>query len=88
MKRLIPLTISAVLLPTTVDPPRRLTEEPDPEAEYDSDRFTILAALAALPAISVPAGERAGLPFGVQLLAPPWREESLLSAAAALSSRF
>lgn len=77
-----------VLLPTTVDPPRRLTEEPDPEAEYDSDRFTILAALAALPAISVPAGERAGLPFGVQLLAPPWREESLLSAAAALSARF
>lgn len=77
-----------VLLPTTVGPPRQLTEEPDPEAEYESDRFTILAALAALPAISVPAGTRAGLPFGVQLLAPPWREELLFSAAAAFADRF
>lgn len=74
-----------LLLPTTVEPPRRIEEEPDPGAEYDSDRFTILAALAGVPAMSAPAGEREGLPFGVQLVAPPWREAPLLSAAAAVA---
>ena len=74
-----------LLLPTTVGPPHRIGEEPDPGAEYDSDRFTILAALARVPAISLPAGEREGLPFGVQLVAPPWREAPLLSAAAAVA---
>lgn len=79
-------TADFLLLPTTVEPPRRIEDEPDPGAEYDSDRFTILAALAGTPAISLPAGEREGLPFGVQLLAAPWREGPLLSAAAAVAA--
>lgn len=38
-----------------------------------------------LPAISVPAGLSAkGLPLGLQLIAPQWHEEALLSAAAEL----
>ncbi len=72
-----------LLLPITCGPPRLLDEPPPRAQEYRSDRFTILASLAALPAISLPAGESRGLPFGVELMAPPWGEEALFSAAAA-----
>ncbi len=75
-----------ILLPAAVAPPRRLDEEPPPEVEYRADRFGILAALASFPALSLPAGERSGLPFGIELMAPPWREDALISAAAAFGA--
>ena len=54
----------------------------DPLAMYLSDVFTIGANLAGLPGISVPAGKSAaGLPIGIQLLGPPFAEESLFRAA-------
>lgn len=74
-----------LLLPITKTAPRRLTDPVAAGDDYDGDRFTVLAALAGLPAISVPAGSRSGLPFGVELMAPPWQEARLFSAAAALS---
>ena len=74
-----------ILLPVTVGPPRRLDAEEPPALEYWADRFSILAALASLPAISLPAGERSGLPFGIELMAPPWEESALFSAAAAFT---
>lgn len=72
-----------LVLPATVGPPRRLHTPESTAAEYRADRFSILAALAGLPAISVPAGERSGLPFGIEILGPAWSEAALLSAAAA-----
>ena len=72
-----------ILLPSTVGPPRRLDAREPPADEYWADRFAILAALGGTPAISLPAGERSGLPFGVELMAPRWEEASLFSAAAA-----
>jgi aspartyl-tRNA(Asn)/glutamyl-tRNA(Gln) amidotransferase subunit A len=40
--------------------------------------------LAGFPAITVPCGfSTSGLPIGLQLVAPPWREELLFSVAAA-----
>ncbi len=75
----------ALLLPVTLSPPRRL-DRPDPaSAEYRADRFNILAALGSLPALAIPAGERDGLPFGVQLMGPPWEEGALLSVAASVA---
>jgi aspartyl-tRNA(Asn)/glutamyl-tRNA(Gln) amidotransferase subunit A len=45
-------------------------------------RFTAPFNLSGLPAISVPCGFTAeGLPLGLQLVAPPWGEPSLLRAA-------
>lgn len=74
-----------LLLPITRAAPRRFRDPVEVGDDYDGDRFTVLAALARLPAISMPAGKRSGLPFGVELMAPPWNEAALLSTAAAFS---
>jgi aspartyl-tRNA(Asn)/glutamyl-tRNA(Gln) amidotransferase subunit A len=55
----------------------------DPLSLYLQDLYTVSANLAGLPAISIPCGlTSAGLPVGLQLLAPPFEEERLLRAAA------
>jgi len=54
----------------------------DPLAMYLVDLYTVSANLAGLPGISLPCGfSKAGLPIGLQLMAPPLAEESLLRAA-------
>ena len=60
----------------------------DPLRMYLSDAFTIPASLAGLPAVSIPAGrDAAGLPWGLQLIAPPRAEAALLRAARLLEER-
>ena len=57
----------------------------DPLAMYLGDADTVLANLAGLGAISVPADVPGGaLPVGLQLLAPPLGDGRLLQVAAAL----
>jgi len=75
-----------LLIPIARTSPRRLSDPVEAGDDYDGDRFTVLAALAGFPALAIPAGERDGLPFGVELMARPWQEATLLSAAAALSA--
>jgi aspartyl-tRNA(Asn)/glutamyl-tRNA(Gln) amidotransferase subunit A len=59
----------------------------DPWAMYLSDVFSVPSNLAGDPAISVPFGaDDAGLPIGVQLLAPPLGEPTLVRAGAAVES--
>ena len=54
----------------------------DPLAMYLSDIYTIGCNLAGIPGISVPCGfTRAGLPIGLQIVAPPFEEEKLLRVA-------
>jgi aspartyl-tRNA(Asn)/glutamyl-tRNA(Gln) amidotransferase subunit A len=54
----------------------------DPLAMYLSDIYTITANLAGIPGISIPGGiTKAGLPIGLQLLAPAFAEENLLRTA-------
>lgn len=54
----------------------------DPVTMYLSDVFTVHANLVGAPAISIPLGtDEKELPFGLQLMAAPWQEELLLSAA-------
>jgi aspartyl-tRNA(Asn)/glutamyl-tRNA(Gln) amidotransferase subunit A len=53
----------------------------DPLAMYLSDVYTVSCNLAGLPGLSLPCGfTQAGLPIGLQLLAPPFEEEKLLRA--------
>jgi aspartyl-tRNA(Asn)/glutamyl-tRNA(Gln) amidotransferase subunit A len=72
-----------ILTPTSPTPAFRLGERSgDPLAMYLSDIFTIPANLAGLPAISVPCGfSSGGLPIGMQIMARPFDEETLLRAA-------
>jgi len=58
----------------------------DPLAMYLSDRFTVPASLAGLPALAFPAGEVEGLPVGLQLTGPRWSEPLLHRAAHAFAA--
>ncbi len=61
----------------------------DPLAMYLSDVCTIPTNLAGAPGISVPAGlDGAGLPVGVQVLAPALGEAVMFRAARALEAGF
>ena len=53
----------------------------DPLAMYASDVCTIPVNLAGLPGISVPCGFSQDLPVGLQLIAKPLGEETMLRAA-------
>lgn len=54
----------------------------DPLQMYLSDIFTISANLAGIPGLVLPCGfDRKGLPIGLQLLAPHFKEESLFHLA-------
>ena len=72
-----------LLGPTSPTPAFKLGERmADPLAMYLSDIYTITANLAGIPGISVPCGlTRDKLPIGLQLLAAPFAEETLLRTA-------
>jgi aspartyl-tRNA(Asn)/glutamyl-tRNA(Gln) amidotransferase subunit A len=54
---------------------------------YLADVFTIPVSLAGLPAISVPCGLTAQeLPIGLQIIARPFCEETVLQVAAAFET--
>jgi aspartyl-tRNA(Asn)/glutamyl-tRNA(Gln) amidotransferase subunit A len=67
-----------LILPTTPQVAFRAGERA-PRTQAD---FTVLANVAGLPSISIPAGrDENGLPIGVQLIGPPAGEAMLLSQA-------
>jgi len=81
--------VDTILTPTTPTPAFELGEHTsDPVEMYLSDVFTVPANIAGIPGVSVPIGKVRGLPVGGQLLAPWWREESMLAAAGALEAVF
>jgi aspartyl-tRNA(Asn)/glutamyl-tRNA(Gln) amidotransferase subunit A len=71
-----------LLTPTTPTPAFRLGEKlDDPLAMYLNDLYTIPANIAGNPGLSMPGGSVEGLPIGVQLVARPFEEGTLLRAA-------
>lgn len=72
-----------ILLPTTPGAAFEFgANSADPIKMYLEDIFTVQANLTGFPAISVPAGKnKAGLPFGIQLMARRFEESQLLAAA-------
>jgi len=77
--------VDALVCPTAPTAAFRLGEKTDdPLAMYLTDVYTLPASLAGLPAISVPcAPTRAGLPVGLQIIAPTLRETTMFALAAA-----
>jgi aspartyl-tRNA(Asn)/glutamyl-tRNA(Gln) amidotransferase subunit A len=61
----------------------------DPLAMYLSDVYTLPASLAGVPAMSVPcAPGKSGLPVGLQVVARPLDEATMLAVAAACEAAF
>ena len=75
--------VDAILTPTTPSAAFAIGEKmDDPIAMYLNDIFTVLASLAGLPAISVPAGlSKEGLPLGLQIIGRAFDEETVLKVA-------
>jgi aspartyl-tRNA(Asn)/glutamyl-tRNA(Gln) amidotransferase subunit A len=68
--------IAAPVTPTTAFPIGAHRE--DPLAMYLEEVFTLPANLAGVPAMSFPVGfDHQGLPIGMQLMAPHFREDLL-----------
>lgn len=72
-----------LLGPTMPVIPPKLGEKVTPLEDYLIDVNTVPANLVGVPSISVPAGFSAGLPVGLQLIAPPFGEETLFKVAGA-----
>lgn len=81
--------VDVILTPTTPTTAfERGAKTADPLEMYLNDILTVPANLAGLPGISVPCGfDQHGLPIGVQLMAAPWQEETILRAADAYQRR-
>jgi Asp-tRNA(Asn)/Glu-tRNA(Gln) amidotransferase A subunit family amidase len=52
--------------------------------DYGEYGYAFMYAVAGVPSVVVPAGAERGLPVGVQVLAPAYRDHVALAAAAAL----
>ena len=61
--------------------PPKVGEKVTPLEDYLIDINTVAANLTGLPAISIPCGLVGGLPVGMQLIAPNFREDLLLNVA-------
>ena len=78
-------TVDAVMTPTTVCGAFPIGERRSLTELYAGDKLTVSANLAGLPAISVPAGlDAAGMPLGLQIIAPAFAEDTMFRCAAAL----
>ena len=76
--------VDVIATPTSPIPAFKLGEKTDdPLTMYLSDIFTIAVNLAGLPGLSQPCGFANNLPVGLQWIGPAWREDAILSAAAA-----
>jgi aspartyl-tRNA(Asn)/glutamyl-tRNA(Gln) amidotransferase subunit A len=74
--------VDLIVAPTTPGVAFKMGEKEDPIQMYLNDIFTIPVNLAGLPGISIPGGfTQAGLPIGLQLIAPAFDEATLLRAA-------
>lgn len=82
-------SVDAIITPTVPFPPFKFGEKMnDPIAMYMSDLFTVPANIAGVPAISVPSGFTPdGLPLGLHIMAPHFREDILFSVGKAFENK-
>ncbi|MEK7551726.1 MAG: Asp-tRNA(Asn)/Glu-tRNA(Gln) amidotransferase subunit GatA [Patescibacteria group bacterium] len=72
--------VDAIISPASPTPPWKIGEKAnDPLAMYLSDILTVTANITGHPAISVPTGFIDGLPVGMQIIGPHFKEELLFS---------
>jgi len=72
----------ALVTPTSPTVPFKIGEKTqDPVQMYLSDVCTLPVNIAGLPGISIPAGFTGNLPIGMQIIAKPFAEETILKIA-------
>ena len=73
--------VDAIITPTSPMPAFKIGEKTDdPLSMYLADIFTVPVNIAGIPAISVPSGKTlAGLPLGLQIMAPRFGEKTLFA---------
>ena len=72
-------SVDALLMPTTPTPAFALGEKTaDPMEMYLGDIYTVSVNLTGMPSLALPCGFQAGLPVGIQVIGPAWREDLLL----------
>ncbi|PWL31488.1 MAG: Asp-tRNA(Asn)/Glu-tRNA(Gln) amidotransferase GatCAB subunit A [Fluviicola sp. XM-24bin1] len=77
-----------VLMPTTPTTAFDLDAVTDPISMYLQDIYTVHANLTGNPAISLPLGKHSnGLPFGIQLMAPHFKEKALFNFARLMENK-
>lgn len=80
--------VDVIISPTTPMLPHKLgTKITDPRVMYAYDAYTIPANLAGSCAGVVNAGKIEGIPVGLQIMAPAFKEELLLQAMAEIEKR-
>jgi len=81
--------VDAIITPTVPFPPFKFGEKSnDPIAMYMSDLFTVPANITGAPAISIPSGKTAdGLPLGLHIMAPHFREDILFTVGKAFENK-
>jgi aspartyl-tRNA(Asn)/glutamyl-tRNA(Gln) amidotransferase subunit A len=77
--------VDVIVTPTAPAPAFRLGEKTsDPLEMYLADIYTVTGSLAGVPGISIPCGTtKAGLPVGMQIFGPHFREANVLQIARA-----
>jgi len=82
--------VDLLLTPSSVSTAPKLEDlgSQPPEQTYAADVMTVPASLAGLPAMSMPMARSrvSGLPIGVQLIAPRFREASLVRVGSRIES--
>jgi aspartyl-tRNA(Asn)/glutamyl-tRNA(Gln) amidotransferase subunit A len=80
--------VDAILTPATPGPAFAIgSKTSDPLEMYLNDVFTVTVNLAGLPGMSVPSGlTDDGLPLGLQVIAKPFDEETMIRVGAVLEA--
>ncbi len=80
--------VDCIIAPVSPRTAFKFGEIADPTSMYLSDMFTISINIAGNGGMSFPVGlgERSGLPVGIQLISPAFKDENMFRVAAALET--
>ena len=71
--------VDIIITPTTPDLPHKLNQKLTLEESYAGDAFTIPANLAGICAGTLPIGKIDGIPIGMHVMAPAFKEDLLFN---------